>query len=272
MFSKICFLFLLLATCSKNVLAQGSEKEYGVYFAWEVKQVDEFIERFNNEQSSFINEYLKENKFASHMTRERMIKSLFNAKGAGWNYQQINDFIKQVTNSSKPQYLDFKGDNWFAKVSCRATYNGQPCVAVLILKMVTSASGGSKWVIADMKFSDKSRVAFNALNTSNILSCPPPDDPSAFLSPMSHATGFMDIDLVTQSPKNIGNFVINSNDRSKNMTFFIDACLKNNFKISQVTNVTYSFLQIKGWRIEIKQFNRHSLNSGWLINKLVKTS
>ena len=273
MFSKSwLFLLFLLAICPKYVMAQGSEKEYGVYFAWEVKQVDEFIERFNNDKSAFINEYLKKNNSAPRLTRERMIKSLFNAKGSDWNYQQITDFIKQVNNASSPQYLDFKGENWFAKVNCRATYNGQSCTAVLILKVVNFPDGSSKWVIVDMKFADKSRVAFSNKDASALLPCPNPIDPSVSLDPMSHATGFMNIDLVTQRPENIGNFVIDSGDRSKNLNLFIDACLKNNLKIIQVANISYSFLQIKGWRIEVKQFTRHSLNSGWLISKLVKVS
>ena len=272
MFSKSWLFLFLLVLCPKCIVAQSSAKEYEVYFAWEVKQVDEFIERFNNEQSSFINEYLKKNTPEPRLTRERMIKTLFNAKGSGWNYQQITSFIKQVNNPAKPQYLDFKGENWFAKVNCKVVYNGQPCLAVFILKLVSSADGSSKWVIVDMKFADKSRVTFDTKDATNLLACPAPADPRISLDPMSHAAGFMNIDLVTQNPQNIADFVIDSNDRSKNLNLFIDACLKNNIKIVKAVTITYSFLQIKGWRIEVKQFNRSSINSGWLISKLVKTS
>ena len=272
MFPRICLLFLFLAAWPKFVVAQSSVKEYGVYFAWQVKQVDEFIERFNGSQDSFISEYLKKNNPTVHLTREKMIKGLFNAKGSGWNYEQIKSFIKQVDNAANPQYLDFDGTNWFAKVSCNVLYNKKPCVAIFIMKINKLENGSSKWVIADVKFSDKSHVSFESKADDSVLSCPSPADPTVSLSPMSHAMGFMNIDLVTENPKNIADFVIDSNDRSKNLNLFIDACLKGNFKIVQATSIAYSFLQIKGWRIELKQFNRHSLNSGWLISKLVKVS
>ena len=266
------FWVLLLMLFIPNILlAQSTEKEYGLNFAWEIKQVDEFIERFNNDSSSFINEYVKKSGQAAPMTREKMIKSLFNAKGSAWNYQQINSFIKQVNSLGTPQYLNFNGMDWFARVRCHVSCNGRPEEATLILQTSTQADGASKWVIADINFSERVRLALKNDKSDDLLPCPEPADPTSSFSPMSHANGFLNIDLATRNPENIGNFVIDSR-RSKNLNVFIDACLRKRFKIVNATSVTYSFLQIKGWRIEISQFTRQSMNSGWLISKLVKRS
>ncbi|WP_354584817.1 hypothetical protein [Hymenobacter sp. UYCo722] len=233
-----------------------------------MKQVDEFIERFNNDPSSFINEYAQKSGQAGPLTREKMIKSLFNAKASGWNYQQINDFIKQVSSPDAPQYLDFNGDGWFARVKCRVLCNGRPEDATLILQTDTLANGASKWVIADINFSERVRLALKKDSAEELLPCPAPADSTTSYNPMSHATGFLNIDLATRNPENISNFVIGPGDRSRNLNLFIDACLRKRFKIVRANSVTYSFLQIKGWRIEISQFTRQSMNSGWLISKL----
>ncbi|WP_201986874.1 hypothetical protein [Hymenobacter rubidus] len=268
---KVLILAALLIF-SKSCFAQSNGKEYEVNFAWEVKQLDEFIERFNNDKSSFINKYVKNHESTDPLTRNRIIKSLFDAKGQSWNYQQINEFLKEVDNAEHPQYLDFNGDKWFARATCDILYHGKPSTATIILMIDNLSDGSSKWIIADIRFSNQVRTSIASESSAGLVECPIPADSTSSLSPMSHAIGFMNIDLATKNPKNIRNFVIGSKstERSKNLNLFIDACLKNNLKILQVHDVTYSFLQITGWRIEIKQFTRQSMNSGWLITKLVK--
>jgi hypothetical protein len=271
MYSKALLLFFLIFFAGKAT-SQSLQKEFSTYFAWEVKQVDEFIERFNNNNESYIKEYLRRKEPGVTLTREKMIKSLFNAKGSNWNFQEITSFIKQVNDIGNPQFLDFDGENWFAKVNSKILYNGKPYNATLILTIDHLPDGGSRWIIADVKFVEKGLVPVEFNERATTVSCPSPADPTVSLSPVSHAIDFMNIDLATQDPRNIGNFVIDPSKRSNNLNFFIDACLKNKLKIVRATSITYSFLQIKGWRIEVKQFNRQSLNSGWLISKLVKLS
>lgn len=262
-------LLLLLVLCSHLVSGQSYDKEYGIAFAWEVKQVDEFIERFNNEDFSFIKEYLKRKKeAAAPMTRERLIKSLFNAKGTNWNYGEITAFIKQVNNASRPQYLDMDSANWYAKVNCEVMNHGKPGKAVLKLKICTLPDGSSKWAITDVDFlGNEGQLA--PTNASPVYG-PKPADAKVSLNPMSHAIDFMNIDLVTQKPENIENFISSDAIRNKDLNLFVDACLKNQLKVVRALSVTYTFLQIKGWQIDVKQYHRQSLNSGWLISRLAK--
>lgn len=255
-----------------KLLAQSYEKEYSVAFAWEVKQVDEFIERFNNDESSFLREYLKKKDGSLPLTREKMLKSLFNAKGTNWNYAEITAFIKQVTSAEKPQYLDFDSANWYAKVRCELLNHGKPDNAVLKLSFVTLPNGSSKWVITDVEFPTTTGAASLPTSHGPRAYGPAPPDPTVSLNPMSHAIDFMNIDLVTKDPANIENFVSPAPERSQNLDFFVSACLSNRIKIIRATSISYTFLQVKGWLIELRQFNRASLNSGWLISKLVKLS
>ncbi|MBJ6110400.1 hypothetical protein JAO73_15355 [Hymenobacter sp. BT523] len=266
------WLLALVLLCPALGFGQSYEKEYGVAFAWEVKQVDEFIERFNNDEFSFLREYLKKKEAAQPLTRERLLKSLFNAKGTNWNYGDITAFIKQVNSAEHPQYLNFDDGNWYASVQCQVVHRGKPEKAVLKLKISTLADGSSKWVITEVGFPGQVEAAATPAAEAPRVFGPRPTDANVSLNPMSHAIDFMNIDLVTKKPENIENFLDASPNRSRTLDAFVDACLKNQLKVVRAMSISYTFLQIKGWQIEVKQFNRQSLNSGWLISKLVKLS
>lgn len=263
-------LLLLLWLGPGRLQAQGYEKEYGVAFAWEVKQVDEFIERFNNDEYTLIREYLKKQKPPMPITRERLLKSLFNAQGSNWNYSEITSFIQQVNRADRPQYLCLDSGNWYAKVRCQVLAGGKPGQAVLTLRVATLPNGSSKWVITDADLGGATGAMPDPAGPR--VHGPTPPEPGASLNPMSHAIDFMNLDLVTKNPANIENFVSSAPARSRNLDRFIDACLHQQLKIVRATSISYTFLQIKGWRIEVRQFNRPTLNSGWLISKLVKLS
>ena len=269
MLYKSLFLLAFLFSSSRGA-AQSYEQEFEVFFAWEVKQVDEFIERFNDDDASFIRKYVQKMSPEVLLTRERLLKSLFNAKGTNWNYQEINAFLKEVMSETSPQYLSFHGDNWFAKVRCHVTYRGHPYQVNVKLKVNSAEDGSTKWVISDVEFPANSRKNGEPKPEVLAVACPHPADSTVSLNPISHAIDFMNIDLATREPENISNFVVDSSGRSSNLNVFIDACLKDQFKINKATAITYYFQQIPGWLIEVRHYNRPSLNSGWLISKLVK--
>ena len=251
---------------------QSYEKEFKVYFAWEVKQLDEFIERFNNDEFTFIKGYVKKTEGITSLSRETMIKKLFNTTKTNWNYNDINSFIKQVNSKEDPQFLDSEKGEWFANVRCKVMYHNKLSDALFKLKLETLPNGGEKWVIEDVNYPEGSELAANNHESSSLVRFPRPTDPVVSLSPMSHAIDFMNIDLVTNKPDNIGNFVDTASYKNKNLHFFVNACLKQQIKIVKATTITYQFYQIKGWLIEVKQFNRQSKNSGWLISRLEKLS
>jgi hypothetical protein len=268
-FRKILLFTLLLFP--KLLSAQSYEKEYVTLFAWQVKQIDEFIERFNDNDSTLIRQYTRKTIPAVALTREKLIKSLFNARQKNWNFQQIIQFIKQVDDKDHPEYLDFYQDKWQANVLCSITRNGIPGQVLLRLKIENTANGGSKWVIFDVDSSflrQHRGAALKSLLSQPVL--PGPVDNETFLSPVSHTTDFFNIDQVSSETKSIGNFLAPSPQYSRAFCLFINECIDHQLKIVKVNSITYSFYQIKGWDIEIQQFNRDTRNSGWLISKLIK--
>jgi hypothetical protein len=260
-YKKILFSLLLLFLTSAS-FAQNYEKEFESIFAWEVKQIDEFMERFNNQDKTLIKQYVqKTNQPTKDFTREKMIKSLFDAQSKGWNFEDINAFIKYTTD--KPVLLNFYNQDWYAKVDCQVTWNGIKERVSLILNLEGKQETGSKWVISGVT------APFLKHNPVNTQSVPTPRDKSISLNPVSHTTDFMNIYRVTENTNNIQNYISGNGQQKPEVSAFIQACLSKKLVINNVANISYHFLQIDNWILEVKQFNRQTKNSGWLISKLI---
>ena len=79
------FVFLLLG----NANAQNLNNKIGPFqnaeFAFEVKTIDEFIERFNNDQYTLIRQYMEEKFPKKKLTRLDLIRTLFNYDDPLWS-------------------------------------------------------------------------------------------------------------------------------------------------------------------------------------------
>jgi hypothetical protein len=264
MFKKILVAFIFFCTSAPS-FAQNYEKEFETIFAWEVKQIDEFIERFNNKDKTLIRNYAqKTNNPAKDFSRERMLKSLFDAQKKTWNFDDINAFIKDARDENVR--LSFYDQNWYAKVNCSVNWNGSPQKASLILKLVVMPDSASKWVISGVT------APFLKSTTLRNLSIPEPRDKQSSLNPVSHATDFMNIGRVTENIVNIQNYFSPFELQNEETKIFMQECIAKRLVINGVSNISYHFLQVNNWIFELNQFNRQTNNSGWLISKLVRAS
>ena len=251
---------------SAPVFAQNYEKEFETLFAWEVKQIDEFIERFNNTDKTLIREYSQKVDPGKEINRERLIKSLFNAENKNWNFNDISNFIQKVNNAENPVLLSFYDQDWYAKIKCDVTYKGRPETATLTLKIDRQPTGESKWIITGVQ------APFLQNATASIIDVPASQDNSVTLNPVSHATDFMNIDLVSKDPRNIGNYFGSNYNQNKDLAKFINECMNQRLEIKKANSITYHFLQVEDWVFEIQQYNRQTKNAGWLISKLIKAT
>src|ERR1700712_2090604 len=104
----ICLLFFsfLFHHAGAQVLnnnARAREK----HFLYEVKQVDEFFERFNNDTGSFIREVYKTRHVKYKLDRPALIKSLFNYESQTWDQQMIDNFVNDAAGTKNQQKLNF---------------------------------------------------------------------------------------------------------------------------------------------------------------------
>lgn len=95
-------------------------------------------------------------------------------------------------------------------------------------------------------------------------------DSTVSLNPMSHATDFMRIDQLSNDKNNIANYFTDPDACDAQTQQFAQECISGRLKVKNAETITYDFKQIKGWDIEIQQYNRTGNNSGWLISKLTK--
>jgi hypothetical protein len=265
-------LVFLLVVSSSRLFAQDYENEYQNIFVWQVKQVNEFIERFNNNDSTLLKKYTGNNAPATSLTRERLILGLFNAERKDWDKAEIKNFIKSVDDKANPRFLSMYGDRWHASLNCDITWKGRRESAVLSLKLIRLPSNGYKWIITAVNAKFLTALAQAGAASQTGFKIPEAIDKTTSLNPMSHGTDFMDIYQVNTDTKNIANYFDGGENLDNTTQYFIQQIINSNAQITRVSNITYHFDQIDGWAFDIQQYNRQTRNSGWLISKLTKTS
>jgi hypothetical protein len=235
-------------------------------FVYQVKQVNELIERFNGDNKTLLKSYTNEHSLGASINRSALIKTLFDTQRKDWNITEVKSFIEFVDNKNTPIYLHFSDDEWFAEVNCLISYNGVKDKVVLVLKVQKERNDALKWVMVSAKapFLAGERLKnFKGFHKSanNINS----------LNPISHATEFMNLDLALNDHENILNYIANDCNNNE-LLFFMEEYSKGKIKFEQVNSITYHFLQINGWTFTVKKFRRPIKNSGWLVNNLIRMS
>ena len=267
---SILTIFLAIALFSANKThAQlfSTDNRQEEQFMYEVKIIDEFIERFNDDKSSFLRqEYEKQGK-SYNISRTQLLVTLFNLS----NQKLISadtsakEFVHFVTNPLHPRFLSFTDSDWYAKTNCYFTYNQKTVQIPIIFHIKTLSNHGSKWMICgigDSKVLDETvlkPVFYNTKYETNSL----------YLPTSSHATNFVELNHVFSGDMNpiyyFDPAVMNSPKGKK----LIQLILENKLKYKYTKDIKFEFYQVDNWIFSVDQFSR-ATNSGWLINHLEK--
>src|SRR5687768_9024225 len=98
MYTKLLLLLYFSSLLWKVSFAQtvesNSNRERN--FAFEVKQIDEFFERFNYEKNSLIVSYVKLNYPGITIDRESLVQGLFNRQNKNWIKTDLDTFFLTV--------------------------------------------------------------------------------------------------------------------------------------------------------------------------------
>ncbi|MEM6844451.1 MAG: hypothetical protein AAF944_20280 [Bacteroidota bacterium] len=255
---------LLLVFLTQASFAQDILFPYQENFAWQVKQIDEFMDRFNNSDYTPIRRYLRKEYDMDEVSRLDLVRSLFNMEKQDWNQAQVVQFLSQVNDSLPPPYLDFYDQDWFAELDCAGKYQNQPVDFTLTLSLqVDEHTKASRWIIngvnGDFLPNDTTNLAFGVDSTY---------DASKTLNPASFGTDFMALVDALKDTANLESYVVPQNiDRP--MVAFLNQLYQRELIFKQVNHITYHFLQIDDWIFQVQDFHRESTNSGWLINSLI---
>ncbi|HKH62666.1 MAG TPA: hypothetical protein VKA49_17605 [Flavitalea sp.] len=257
------FLFAFAGSLSAQVIESNSQRELN--FVFEVKQIDEFFERFNNEQNSLLASYIRLKYPEVQITRTSLLESLFNTEVHGAELDLIREFCLQVADSARPAYLDFYSGEWYAEAVCKFKLNGQLTEAVVLLKIQQEENGGSKWIIVSA-FSKRLGV------TDLPVIFPYKPGCCKFLNPMSHATNFISLSRAFRDKINLSDYLDTSFLEYPYAKSFARAILRNQLEYLYVKEIRYHFLQIDGWIFTVSQYTRKSIHSGWLVSSLQKAT
>ena len=256
---SVCHHHLFSQVISNNDIAK--EK----HFVYEVKEIDEFFERFNDEKGSFIRGVYKAHHVKFNIPRQRLIRSLFNYENMSKDSVMINKFVSDVTRKKKPVYLDYYGDDWYAELTCKFRYHAATIEIPVIMKIEMAQNKGSKWMIIAVGPSAlKSKIVVTEMTQSKVK--------TNIISPTSNGTNFVSLKRVFEDKENLSDYFESAYVKRSHMLEFYNAVLNGDIDFLDVTRVKYHFLLADRWLFTVEDFIREELNSGWLINHLKEVS
>lgn len=255
--SKYLLIVLFLLTgpfLRAQVIGDLFEDETVLYA--ETKQVNQFFRRFNSEEDGQGEKiYAGNPAYRDNYLRKQTLPLIFDQESTQISKSIKASFIKDVTNSKDPVYLDFHGGEWFAEVVVNVIYNGVNNEAHLFLKL-QEESVGSKWVLSQVYFKPFAQLFFKD-----------PEGTDKFLHPLSHELDFMNLGKVFREESQVEYYTYQSFVPDF-LSIFIYELKMDHLRFVGVKKVNFHFFQVEGYYFKLEEFNRSGFNNGWLITKL----
>lgn len=213
-----------------------------------VKLVSEFMKRFNGEKK---NPYIDPT--ATEIDKINLCR-LFDADFILKNRADIEpkafQFVDSVLNNNVK--INYEDPDWFAKASCVATFKGKEITFDIYLTVEQRGKGMYKWVISDVK-----GEIFNLK--------PSRESEKIMLLPNEHESNFMRLNSITSEKDDYITLYSSRTSSVDRLTVFNTLIYYGYLNIEYVLDIEYTFLQVPGYAFTIKEFERETTNSGWLI-------
>ncbi len=271
----VCNLVCMCVACGQHVVKDNLQDSLQNNFfeqrlKFRVKQVDEFIARFNYEIDT---EGKKVQNRMDMQVRKKQVASLFDfeyvAKMDNNKRKIANNFINQVcggdsSNLSKFWLISLYDKDFYAKAICKVKYLGKDETLQLTLKIEQDAKKNIRWVI----------VAAQAKFLEIV-----PTDTTKFISPVAHELNFMQLSQITDkntsnnSDKNIDNSANIAAYTAKNyevelLPIVLFLIKTKQLKIDFVQHLSFHFSQIPNYTFIVEHKERTTGNVGWLITDI----
>lgn len=226
-------------------------------FAFKVKQIDEFFDRFNFDTARFgyLIDILEVQRPEKEINREEILKGLFNRKDTLWNLPEVMNFVDQTVNDTAPLRLSFYDEKWYAEIACIFEYKGRSYPADLVLRNHHIGNNRSYWVITAVK--------------ADFLAIPDTVSQMKFLNPSIQGTNFLAIKDALRDHVNVRNY-LPVNHTQDLLSVFAHAVYSGDLMLKEKHGIKYHFLQLNDWIFTVEYYNRDDLNAGWLISELIR--
>lgn len=254
-------IFLFQSLLFSQLQLAGSDSIFEKKLLHEVKQLDQFIGRFNLNENINGNKYPEEYKDSAkvHLSsfvsaRKKILKSLFDFE----NFKNDTDLIKRFINdvSESSGFISFSDNNWFAEVKTTVLLNGNEKNARIILQIEKNSKDEYKWVIKGVK---ADFLDFSSKKTED------------FINPMSHETYFINLKKAFENKNNVIQYAYKG-FKPDELSIFLYLISQNKIQLKQINSIRYHFLQIDNYIFTVDFLNRSAFNSGWLISHLMETN
>ena len=254
-----CYLLLLGLFCNKNIFSQTLTTSTGRNYYLNVKQFNEFVDRFNY-KTDFKGNAI-DSVFKSKISREKYLELLFNNEDPRLlpgndkysdSYVKLkNQFIQEVVSNN--YLIDKYSIEIIAEARSLVTYkNKSQEISVFLNQEIVN--DGVKWVILSVNGD-----FLNVLNKDTVL--------LRFIPPTSNETNFISLKRVFND-KNFQHYYLYNGYSYDQLSTFLFAVNTGLVKFQYVNEIVYHIFDVNGWQLEIKEFNRATENSGWLIDDI----
>lgn len=221
-------------------------------FKYRVKQLDEFMSRFNGEESIGMD-------IPDSLKTDLNILYLFNSDLFATNrdsmMQQTNQFIQTIKENNVSLHFDDK--EWFAEVLCYCTYKDKEEQITLYLKPEKIEEYMFRWVIIGAKGKPLKLTPQKKNRGLDIL-------------PNNNEVAFMALSKIDQlGHANILNYA-QQNYVPDQLTAFYALIYSGALKIMTTDKITYHFLKVPDYVFKVNRFIRKGNNTGWLISSLIQ--
>lgn len=243
-----CVFFCFL--CIGNLYAQKISTLCEIdNFVYQVKQIDEFMSRFNLEQVVIAPEN-------DSLWRDNNLKLLFDKTTYLSNQQMADTMVRTFVKDTA--MLHFSDTCWYAVASCAVEYNKHTDTIQLILRTEHVKDYIYKWVIADAK-----GVIFSL--------APRPHSEQLRISPADNEINFMSLSSICiNNAENIQRYNA-TGYKINTLDVFNTLVYTKQLTITYVVNIEYHFHNICNYNFVVRNFNRNNPNSGWLISSFSNT-
>ena len=252
---SIVLICLLNGTIIYSQTNLNTQRNYQI----NVKQFNEFVDRFNY-KTDFLGNPI-DSVFKSKITRKEYLDILFNKEDKRFIsndksfVEKKDEFVKQVI--SNDIYIDKYSVKIIAEAKSFVTYqNKKQEISVFLNQQIEN--NGVKWVILNVKAD-----FLDVLQEDTVL--------LRFIPPTSNETNFISLGRVFND-KGFQHYYMHNNYRYDQLSTFLFAINTGLINYNYVNEIIYHIYDMDGWHIQLKEFNRNSENSGWLIDDLSKTN
>ncbi len=241
---KRWLLFTLALTINAMSWGQGGfDDKNPLSFQRQIKQLDEFILRFNRDVVPDGMDSTSDN------VHKKTLMTLFDFEYAENRENEVLNFINSVILNN--ERLSYRDTGWYALASCHATLDKKPTTVMLVLKVEYIDSIMYKWVIHSAFGDELSLTPYKKSKMRKLF-------------PLENEVNFMQLSTITsRDQENIMNYCAKGFELDQTTVFFTLVASKR-LHIDYVEDLSYQ-LQTQEYLFWIKFFARETTNSGWLI-------